>query len=401
MGNFFNRLFGQRANSPAEHKSAHSFISMMESPSANWSGRSYAAAAQNACIRNPVAHRAISLVTQNAARVPLMVDDQGERLATHPVLDLLSRPNPDLSGPELIETIFSHLLLSGNAYLEVLQFEPGRHHIYPLRPDRVVPIVGQDGWIKAYDYKVGNTKRRIAASKQNPIPMIHLRNFHPTSDHSGLAPILAAMDAVDTHNKACEWHKSLLDNAARPSGALVYSAEAGNLTAEQFDRLKSELNASFQGAANAGRPMVLEGGLDWKTLSMSPRDMDFIEAKNSAARDIAMAFGVPPMLLCIAGDTTYANYKEANRAFWRQTIIPQMVKTCAALSRNLHLIFPGRWALVPNFEAIEAIADERLANWAKIDALNTLSEDEKRELIGLPKHTFSKTSPDLSDHRED
>lgn len=401
MGNFFNRLFGQWAMTPAEQKSAHSFISMIDNQSANWSGRSYASSAQHALMRNPVAHRAISLATQNAARVPLMVDDQGERLATHPVLDLLSRPNPDHSGPELIETIFHHLLLSGNAYLEVLQFETKRYQIYPLRPDRVVPVVGPDGWIKAYDYTVGGKKRRIAPTKQNPVPMIHLRNFHPTNDHTGLAPILAAMDAVDTHNKACEWHKSLLDNAARPSGALVYSAEAGNLTGEQFDRLKSELNASFQGAANAGRPMVLEGGLDWKALSLSPRDMDFIETKNSAARDIAMAFGVPPMLLCIAGDNTYANYKEANRAFWRQTIIPQMLKTCAALSRSLHPIFPGRWTLVPNFEAIEAIADERLANWAKIDALNTLNEDEKRELIGLPKHTFSKTSPDLSGHRED
>jgi HK97 family phage portal protein len=401
MGNIFDRLFRQRAISPAERKSAHSFISMIDGQSASWSGRSYASFAQHGLMKNPVAHRAMTLVTQNAARVPLMVDDQGERLATHPVLELLGRPNPDLSGPELIETIFYHLQLSGNAYLEVLQFEDGKYQIYPLRPDRVTPVVGDDGWIKAYDYKVGTKKRTITPSKHNPVPVIHLRNFHPTNDHSGLAPITAAMDAVDTHNKACEWHKSLLDNAARPSGALIYSAEAGNLTKDQFDRLKSELNDSFQGAANAGRPMVLEGGLDWKALSMSPRDMDFIETKNSAARDIAMAFGVPPMLLCLAGDNTYANYREANRAFWRQTIIPQVIKTCAALSRCLRPIIAGDWTLVPNFEAIEAVADERLANWATIDTINTLTDDEKRELIGLPKHTFSKTSPDNLGHRED
>lgn len=401
MGNVFDRLFRQRAISPVEHKSAHSFISMIDGQSASWSGRSYASFAQHGLMKNPVVHRAMSLVTQNAARVPLMVDDHGERLATHPVLDLIACPNPDLSGPELMETIFYHLQLSGNAFLELLQFEDGKFHLYPLRPDRVTPVVGEDGWIKAYDYNVGHKKRRIVPTKRNPTPIIHLRNFHPTNDHSGLPPIAAAMDAVDTHNKACEWHKSLLDNAARPSGALIYSAEAGNLTKEQFDRLKSELNDSFQGAANAGRPMVLEGGLDWKALSMSPRDMDFIETKNSAARDIAMAFGVPPMLLCLAGDNTYANYREANRAFWRQTIIPQMVKTCATLTRCLKTVIHGNWTLVPNFESIESIADERLANWASIDVLNILTEDEKRELIGLPKNTFNNTSSDNLGQREE
>ena len=68
--------------------------------------------------------------------------------------------------------------------------------------------------------------------------------------------------------------------------------------------------------------MVLEGGLDWKALGISPRDMDFVEAKNAAAREIALAFGVPPMLLGIPGDNTYSNLMEANRALWRQTIVP-------------------------------------------------------------------------------
>jgi hypothetical protein len=91
--------------------------------------------------------------------------------------------------------------------------------------------------------------------------------------------------------------QGVLDNAARPSGALVYAAKSGNLTGEQFARLKSELELGFQGARNAGRPLLLEGGLDWKPLSLSPKDMDFIEAKNAAAREIALALGVPPMLL--------------------------------------------------------------------------------------------------------
>ena len=87
--------------------------------------------------------------------------------------------------------------------------------------------------------------------------------------------------ALDTHNAAGRWNKALLDNSARPSGALVYAPkEGGNLTDEQFDRLKAELEEGYSGAARAGRPLLLEGGLDWKAMGLTPKDMDFIEAKN-------------------------------------------------------------------------------------------------------------------------
>jgi hypothetical protein len=118
----------------------------------------------------------------------------------------------------------------------------------------------------------------------------------------------------------------LLDNAARPSGALVYAGAGGALlTDAQHERIKRVFAEEYQGAANAGRPLVLEGGLDWKPMALSPRDMDFLEAKHAAAREIAMAFGVPPMLLAIPGDNTYANYQEANRVFWRQSVLPLRV----------------------------------------------------------------------------
>ena len=88
---------------------------------------------------------------------------------------------------------------------------------------------------------------------------------------------------------------------------------------------------TYQGAVNAGRPLLLEGGLDWKAMSLSPKDMDFLEAKHTAAREIALAFGVPPMLLGIPGDNTYSNYQEANRVFFRQTVLPlaQRIGRCA------------------------------------------------------------------------
>ncbi|MEO8883720.1 MAG: phage portal protein, partial [Devosia sp.] len=156
-----------------------------------------------------------------------------------------------------------------------------------------------------------------------------------------------------------------------------------NLTEEQFERLKSELEQNFSGAANAGRPMLLEGGLDWKTIALSPRDMDFIEAKHAAARDIALAFGVPPMLLGIPGDNSYANFAEANKTLWRQTVIPLVRRVASGLGHWLGPAFGGNFELVPDLDHIEALAEDRAALWARVGGATFLTDAEKRQMLGV------------------
>jgi HK97 family phage portal protein len=197
-----------------------------------------------------------------------------------------------------------------------------------------------------------------------------------------MGPLEAAQTSLDIHNASAQWNKALLDNAARPSGALVYSAGGGTLTEEQFRRLKEELEENFSGAANAGRPMVLDGGIDWKAIAMSPREMDFIEARHAAARDIALAFGVPPMLLGIPGDNTYANMAEANRALWRQTLVPLVVRVSQELGLWLGPAFEGA-EVVPDFDEVEALAEDRAALWARVGGAEFLSDAEKREMVGV------------------
>jgi len=207
--------------------------------------------------------------------------------------------------------------------------------------------------------------------------------FHPLDDHRGFPPLEAALTALDTHNAAGRWNKALLDNSARPSGALVYAPkDGGNLSVEQFDRLKAELEENYSGASRAGRPLLLEGGLDWKTMGLSPKDMDFIEAKNSASRDIALAFGVPPMLLGIPGDNTYANYLEANRAFYRLTVLPLVARTVREFSAWLGPLFGGGLRLWYDADQVEGLAAERDALWARVSAADFLDDDEKREAVG-------------------
>src|SRR3546814_19956483 len=82
------------------------------------------------------------------------------------------------------------------------------------------------------------------------------------------------------------------------------------------------MEAAFQGAGNAGRPMLLEGGLKWQAMSMTPADMDLVGLKAAAAREIALAFGLPPMLMRMPGANPYDNSREAIKPRWRQPVPP-------------------------------------------------------------------------------
>jgi HK97 family phage portal protein len=249
-------------------------------------------------------------------------------------------------------------------------------------------IPGADGWPVGWEHRCGSNVKTFARDPiSNDAPILHLKLFNAADDWYGLSPMEAASFAIDIHNAGGAWNKALIDNAARPSGALVYSGVGGSdrLSDEQFRRLKDELEEAHQGAANAGRPMLLEGGLDWRPMSLSPADMDFIEARRAAARDIALAFGVPPMLLGIPGDNTYSNYREANLAFWRHTALPLAQKAARALEAWLG----ARWSeagfasLHVDLENVPALAVEREALWARVGAADFLTTDEKRVLAGV------------------
>jgi HK97 family phage portal protein len=382
MPNLFTRLVGGRSVTP-ERKSAQVLMALRELGDPDWTRRSFPALAQEGFARNPVVHRCVRLVAEAANRVPLVVVEDGKRLTQHPLLALLRRPNPHQSGSELLEAVYAYRQTAGNAYLSAALADGEVKGLFCLRPDRMQVVAGADGWPDAYAYSSGGRTQTLRQDTA-PVPsVLHLALFHPLDDHYGLAPLAAAQQSLDLHNAAARWNKALLDNSARPSGALVYSAGSGQLTQDQFTRLKDELETAFQGAANAGRPMVLEGGLDWKAIGISPRDMDFVEAKHVAAREIALAFGVPPMLLGIPGDNTYANYAEANRAFWRGTVIPLVRRAADDLGFWLAPAFEGELRLVSDIDAIEALAEDRAALWARIGGAEFLSDAEKRAMLGV------------------
>ncbi len=352
-----------------------------------WSSRDTVSLVKHGFQGNPVGFRAVKLIAEAAAALPLILQDAERRYDVHPVLDLIRQPNPAQGRADLFEALYAQILLSGNGYLEAvpgLGDLPAELHV--LRSDRMSLVPGADGWPVAYDYTVGGRKHRFDMTG-GAAPICHIRSFHPQDDHYGLSPLQAAAVAIDVHSSASAWSKALLDNAARPSGAIVYRGPegAGTLSQDQYDRLVDELEANLQGARNAGRPMLLEGGLDWKPMGFSPSDMEFHETKLSAAREIAIAFGVPPMLIGIQGDATYANYQEANRAFYRLTVLPLVAKVMASVSQWLERLSGISAELKPDLDQVPALAAERDQQWARVGAADFLTQAEKRALLGLPR----------------
>lgn len=321
------------------------------------------ACAQTGYLQNVVGFRCVRLIAESAASVPVV------NLEAYPGL---VRPNPHQSCQTFLEDIYGWLQISGNAYVlrrgNVLDI---------LHPERIKVVCDAHGWPALYEYRVDNKMHQYT-----PDQVMHIASFNPVDEIYGSSPLQTAMTAVDVHTSAAKWSKALLDNAARPSGAIVYAGENTNLSTEQFDRLVEELEANHQGAANAGRPMLLEGGLDWKPMGFSPSDMEFMQTKNAAARDIALAFGVPPMLLGLPGDNTYSNYQEANRAFTRQTILPLVHKVLSAFSRFLG---ETSVSLKPDMDQLTALSDERDAYWQRVAKADFLSDAEKRILLGFDK----------------
>ncbi|WP_420102656.1 phage portal protein [Bosea sp. (in: a-proteobacteria)] len=378
-------IFSRRRAAPAETK-ASGFFTLTAEGRAHWSSRSYASLSREGFMKNPIAHRAVRMIAEAAASVPWLAYEGESERPGDARLTLLSRPNGRMAGTDFFETLYGHLLLAGNAFVEGVRVGDELRELHLLRPDRVRIVEGRDGWPEAYEYRTGNHVRRHRAgdgAAGEGQAILHLRLFHPLDDQLGFAPLEAASMALDLSNAAAIWNKALLDNSARPSGALVYQPkEGGNLSPDQYARLKSELEDGYSGAARAGRPMLLEGGLDWKAMGLSPREMDFVEAKNGAARDIALAFGVPPMLIGVHGDATYANYQEANRAFWRLTVLPLVSRTAAAFANWFSEEGEAALRLVPDLDQVSGLAVERSELWARVGAAGFLTDEEKRRAVG-------------------
>jgi HK97 family phage portal protein len=334
--------------------------------------------------QNVIAYRAVGLVARACASVPMRLYRGSDMLSDHPILSLLARPNPRVRGENFIYNLVGYHLIAGNAYaLAVGPDGRAPKELWLMRPDTVNVLEGQDGLPSGFEQKVAGKTQRYGARS-----VLHWKTFNPLSDWYGMAPLEAAALSVDAFNEGSRWNLALIQNGGAPSGVLYSEAGDAPLTDEQFSHLKAEVERRYTGGSNAGRPLLLEGGLKWQEMGMSPRDMDWTAAKNMSAREIAMAFGVPPQMLGIPDAQTYSNYSEARQSLWEDTVIPMMHEIANELTNWLTPMFGDRsLCLKPDLDDVPALEAKRTARFDRIANAAFLSDAEKRKLLGMGKST--------------
>jgi len=372
-------IFDFMRPSPVEVKESATGSIISTPGQAKWSDWDNRKAAFEGYQQNVVVASAINTIADAVASVDLQVWRGDTQLSSHPLLDLFEQPNPSQSYPEFMRAKIGFHLIAGNSYDERLEVGGVPKELYTLRPDRMSIIMGDGAFPARYVYDVNGKKVYWDVDQATgESDLRHMLAFNPLDDWYGQSPMRAGGYAIDQHNESMAWMQALLQNSARPSGALVSTADTA-MPDEQFNRLKAQMEDQYQGSQNAGRPMLLEGGLNWVQMGLSPSDMGTVDTKNSAARDICLAYGVPPMLLGIPGDNTYANYKEARLALWEDTVIPLLDYILAEWSNWLG---DGEVIIKADLEKVPAIVDKRMTLWDMADASTDLTINERRALKG-------------------
>lgn len=282
--------------------------------------------------KNELVYACITEKASSLPEAPLCVfpgDGSGAPRENHPLRVLLANPNPLMSEFELFELLVIHLDLAGNAFWEVVRDRADRPvELWPLRPDRVRIYPSRKGRI-TYGYDLGSDRVVDLGSD-----VIHFKLPNPVDPYVGQAPMRPALRAVALDNEATDFVKTLLQNRAVP-GTLIETEYA--VDEEVTKRLTAKWMERF-GGNNRGKPGFLQKGMKPHPLGLNLSDLEFPDLRTISESRICMVFQVPPILIGAKvglDRSTFANYAEARRSFWEETLMPLQKRIAQTVARQL------------------------------------------------------------------
>lgn len=367
-----------------------SVASLLRLGKAVWMPRNTRAFAREGYASNVIVFRCVDVISKAMASIPLVVKQNGEVVGLeHPLAKLLARPNPRTTKARMVHQLVAFRLITGNSYLEKIgPGEPGQHlppkelWVWPSYDIR--PIIGEDSGILpiGYGFEDGKTKFGWEVDLiTGRSCILHWMTFNPLNPWFGMSPIESMARSVDQRNSADEWNQALLQNQCEPSGVITSEGDA-TFTDPQVKQLREQLEERYMGPSNAKRPMILGGGAKWTQVALSPKEMDWLNGKNVASRDIAGAFGVPTQVIPIQGDQTFANFEQARLALWEDTVIPLGMDLTEELTHFFAEDFPGA-TVTMDLDKIPALASRRAEKWTMAQNSTFISTNEKRGLVDL------------------
>lgn len=377
------RLFGSTSSVPTApaKKNVHLFsVSNPGQPIWSMPEYNYDKLVKEGYAKNPYVYAAIRLVSTALGSIPWVLYDGSKdrnEIADHEILRLIKRPNPYCGQAKFFEQFVTSMMISGACYIQRVGPDGNKPpaELWNLRPDLVKPTAGDNVKpVKNYVYDIGAGKTQTI----DPEYILQLKFYHPLSAYTGLSPLMVAAMAIDQSNASKSWNVALLQNGGKPAGA--FSTEA-DLNEPEYNRLKDQIKDQTSGTS-VGKPLLLEGGLKYTQMSFSATDMDWLEGQKLSAREISVVFGVPPELLGDSSNKTYANYGEARKAFYEETVIPMAQWIRDEFNTWLVPLFNPKYELDIDTDAIDALAEDQDKKYSRVGAADWLTINEKRAATG-------------------
>ena len=281
--------------------------------------------------------RAVLKICDPVATMPIglyRLGDEEELVPDDPVLTRLASPNPLMGQGDFFRAIQAHVLLSGNGYVlledSVIPAMGGNTSARRVKSMTPVPKEFVDtkirGGVVSYEVRRGNGVEIVDSDH-----MVNVVAFNPASPINGVSVISGVKDILSTYQLSSKWNNNLLRNYGKPGG--VFSTDR-NLSADQKKWIKEQYAEKRKGADNAGKDLILDGGLTYREIAFSPSDMDWLNAKKLSIKEVALAFDIPPELMGDPESKTYNSMREAKKDFTETTILPATDSILSALNRK-------------------------------------------------------------------
>lgn len=280
----------------------------------------------------------VRILSEAIAGLPLHLyryTDEGskEKAIDNPLYFLLhDEPNPEMTSFAFRETLMTHLLLWGNAYAQIIR--NGRGEIlalYPLMPNRMTVDRDEKGQLY-YEYMVSSDDAPInkdSSVKLKPYEVLHI----PGLGFDGLvgySPIAMAKNAIGMAIACEEYGSKFFANGAQPSGVLEHPG-----TVKDPEKVRESWHKAFGGSANANKTAVLEEGMKYTPISISPDQAQFLETRKFQIDEIARIFRVPPHMVGDLEKSSFSNIEQQSLEFVKYTLEPWIVRWEQAIARCL------------------------------------------------------------------
>jgi HK97 family phage portal protein len=218
--------------------------------------------------------------------------DSPTEVENHPAVNLLRGMNNTMTSSDVFMATQGYLELNGNGFWYIPSNLNGSKpaEIWPLNPTKVTTIKGDKELVKGYIY----LNPKGTEVPLTPQEVLHFKRWNPTDPYRGMGTIQAAATAIDVDNYSAEWNKNFFFNSAMPSGVL---STANPISTEQYERLREQWKTRYQGVENAHRTAILEGGMTYSRISMTQKEMDFLEQRRFTRDEILGIFRVPKSIL--------------------------------------------------------------------------------------------------------